>query len=182
MFEIRTENNGIIYSAFGARINNGDFGNSSLNVNAFQMNCVCDNGLVRDSQLSARHLGRKLSADLQLSERTYRLDTRTMASAVRDITSNILNEDVMLDMATKIKASSAEVIDMDMAIKRLPKEIHKPEVESIKKMLQEGDEDRGIVGKPTKWKLVSAITAVANDLGGTRKRDLDEIAGKMIKL
>jgi len=182
VFEINTENNGTIFSAFGARISNGDFGNSSLNLNAFQMNCVCDNGLVSKSTLSAKHLGKRLSSNLQLSERTYNYDTKTMASAVRDITGNLLNQDTMYRTAQKIKSASDEVIDMDMAIKRLPKEIHKAEIEGIKSILQEGDEDRGIFGKPTKWKLSQAINSYGNDIGGTRKRELDELAGKLLNL
>lgn len=182
VFEINTENNGVVYSAFGARISNGDFGNSALHLNAFQMNCVCDNGLVSKSTLSAKHLGKRLDANLQLSERTYKLDTRTMASAVRDITGNLLDEKTMQETVRKMKSASEQIVDMDMSIKRLPKEILKNEVESIKKILQDGDESRGIYGKPTKWKLSQAITACANDMGGVRKQELDEIAGRLINL
>lgn len=182
VFEITTENNGTIYSAFGARISNGDFGNSALHLNAFQMNCVCDNGMVATSALSAKHLGKRLSSNLQLSERTYNLDTKTMASAVQDLTKNLLDEDTMMETVRKMKSASNEIIDMDMAIKRLPKEIHKEEVENIKKVLQEGDESKGIFGRPTKWKLSQAITAVSNTYGGQRKQELDEIAGKFINL
>jgi hypothetical protein len=182
VFEISTENNGTIYSAFGARISNGDFGNSALNLNAFQMNCICDNGLVAESMLSAKHLGKRLSSDLQLSEHTYRLDTKTMASAVGDITNQLLSEKTMIDMASKIKRASVDIIDMDNAIKHLPKEIYKHEAESIRKVLQNGDENLGIYGKPTVWKLSQAITAVGNEITGTRKHELDEIAGKLLKL
>lgn len=182
LFEIQTQNNGIIYSAFGARIANSDYGNSALHLNSFHMQVVCENGLIGTSSLSAKHLGKRLSADLQLSERTYRLDTQTMASAVGDITANLLNEDTMRNTVLKIKGASEQIIDMDTAIKKLPKEIHKPEIESIKQVLQNGDEEMGIYGKPTMWKLSQAITAVSNQKGGNRKQELDEIAGRLLKL
>lgn len=182
VFEVNTENNGTVYMALGARIANGDYGNSALHLNSFMMQCVCTNGMVGTSALSAKHLGKRLSADLQLSQKTYNLDTRTMASSIYDITGNLLSQDTMLENIRKMKSASNEIIDMDMAIKKLPKEIYKEEVESIKSILLSGDEERGVYGKPTKWKLSQAITAAANDIGGTRKQDLDEIAGKFLGL
>lgn len=179
---IPTENNGNIYSVFGARIVNSDFGTSSLSVSNFQMNVVCLNGMVGERAMRAVHLGKRLSPDLNLSQRTYELDSRTMASAVRDITSNMLDQDTILNTARQIRKASEKIIDMDNAIKTLPKEIYKSEVEGIRSILQAGDEDRGIVGKPTLWKLTSAITALSAELGGERKQELDSIAGKMIKI
>tara|TARA_A100000172_G_C3044260_1_gene111822 strand:+ start:6588 stop:7658 length:1071 start_codon:yes stop_codon:yes gene_type:complete len=182
VFEINTENNGTVYTAFGARIVNGDYGNSALHLNSFMMQCVCTNGLVGTSALNVKHLGKRLSPDLKLSQRTYDLDTKTMASSVYDITKSLLSEEVMLKNVAKMKSASNEIIDMDMAIKKLPKEIHKEEIKGIQTILQNGDEERGIYGKPTKWKLSQAITAMANDVGGSRKQELDEIAGKFLKM
>lgn len=182
VFEIDTPNNGRVYSVFGARISNSDFGQASLSISNFQMNVICLNGMIGTSSLSVKHLGKRLDPNLQLSQRTYELDSRTMASAVRDITRETLSEDVLMATARKMREASEKIIDMDVAIKRLPKEILKSEVESIKSILQNGDEERGVYGKPTLWKLSQAITSAAVDIGGERKRELHEIAGKMLKL
>lgn len=183
VFEIPTENNGVVYSVFGARIANSDFGDGALDVRAFQMNCVCLNGMVSETQLKQIHLGRRLGDNLSFSERTYNLDTRAMASAVRDIMQNVLSVERITETANTIKAASGVLIDIDAEIKKLPKMgFLKEEVEQVERKLLQSNEEDGITGKASKWKLSQAITSVSNDIGDRRKMELDELAGKLIGL
>src|SRR5690606_34968167 len=109
---IQTENNGNVYSVFGARISNSDFGDGALEVRAFQMNVVCMNGMVSETALKQIHLGKKLPDNINFSDRTYRLDTQAMASAVKDIMKDTLSQDRIVQTVQKIKQASSEEIDM----------------------------------------------------------------------
>lgn len=183
VFEILTENNGLIHSVFGARISNSDYGDGALEVRAFQMNCVCLNGMVAESQLKQIHLGKRLPDNLNFSERTYNLDTQAMASAVSDIMKSVLSPERIKETAGRIKEASSIVIDLDKEIKKLPKMgMLKDEVEKVEKRLMNSDEAQGVTGKPTKWKLSQAITSVSNEIGERRRQELNELAGKLISL
>jgi len=183
VFEIPTENNGLVHSVFGARIANSDYGDGALEVRAFQMNCVCLNGMVSESQLKQIHLGKRLPDNVSFSDNTYRLDTAAMASAVGDIMKNVLSVERIKESAAAIKAASGELIDLDTEIKKLPRMgMLKSEVEQVEKRLMNSDEAQGITGKPTRWKLSQAITSVSNEIGERRRQELNELAGQLISL
>lgn len=183
VFEVPTENNGTVFSVFGARIANSDFGDGALDVRAFQMNCVCLNGMVSETQLKQIHLGRRLPDNLNFSKKTYELDTSAMASAVKDIMKSVLSVDRIKQSAESIKAASSQLIDVEQEIKKLPRMgMLKNEVEQVERKLLQGSTEEGIQGKLSKWKLSQAITAVSNDIGDRRKQELDELAGQLIKL
>jgi hypothetical protein len=181
VIEIPTLNNGNVYSVFGARLSNSDFGDGALEVRAFQMNVVCLNGMVAESAFKKIHLGGRISDNYELSSRTYELNSRTMASAIKDISSNILDVSVIQKNALSIQAASAKEIEIDTEIKKLPKlGMYKSEVKQVEKKLMESNPDDGVVGKPSLWKLSQSITSVANDIGGRRMQELAELSGKLI--
>lgn len=183
VFEIPTENNGNVYSVFGARISNSDFGDGALEVRAFQMNVVCMNGMVSESTLKQIHLGKKLPDNMVFSEQTYKLDTRAMASAVNDIITNTLSSDRIIETVSKIKKASSEEIDISKAIVKLPKMgMLKEEIQEVNDMLIANNYEDGVQGKATKWKLSQAITSVSNSKDARRKEELNELAGKLISL
>ena len=183
VFSIETENNGIVHSVFGARIANSDFGDGALDLRSFQMNVVCLNGMVSNTELKQVHLGARLNDNLNFSRRTYELDTKTKVSAVNDISNNLLSAEKIMEQVSKIKTASAQSIDIDNEIKKLSKtQMLKDEIQLVGKKLMANNPEDGLEGKATKWKLSQAITAVANDIGNRRKYELDEIAGKLINL
>jgi hypothetical protein len=183
VFEIPTENNGSVYSVFGARISSSDFGDGAVDVRAFQMNCVCTNGMVSETMMKQVHLGRRLDDNLSFSDQTYKLDTQATASATRDIVLNALSQGRILTSAQSIKDASVKIIEVDKEIKRLPKlGFSKEESKEVEAKLLNSNPDDGVQGKPTLWKLSQAITSVSNEKGARRKQEMDELAGKLISL
>lgn len=79
----------------GVRFSTSDYGDGSLDLRTFLLNGVCLNGMVRERTLKQVHLGGRLPEDLQLSEETYRQDTKTVLLTVRDATRQLYNKDII---------------------------------------------------------------------------------------
>ena len=179
---IPTKRNGDVIIFAGARFSTSDYGNGSVDMRAFLLNGVCLNGMVRESVMKQVHLGSKLPDNLQLSERTYELDTRTTVSAVRDLTRGLFGRDNILKKAIEIQGASEIEVDMDDELKRLVKSgsLLKNESDSVEKILMRNNPDDGVQGGATLWKLTSAITAHARELDQSRSRELHEISGALL--
>lgn len=182
---LQTANNGVVYSVFGARIRNSDFGNGSLELRIFQMNVVCLNGMVGETAWKQVHLGTKLPDNINFSEQTYRLDTATSASKIKDVVGDCLSIENIKAKASRIQEASAELIDVKKELVKLPKlGFLKEDVSSIEELMMNSNPEQGVVGQPTRWKLSQAMTAHANsdDISESRKRELAELAGGFLKL
>ena len=98
--EMVTEHNGVIMLAFGTRLSTSDYGDGALELRSFLMQGICLNGMVRESMLKTVHLGARLPENLALSERTYRLDSETQASAVKDLTKKLFDTEIIKNRIT----------------------------------------------------------------------------------
>lgn len=183
--EIHTELNGIILVAFGTRIVTSDYGDGALDLRSFVMQGVCLNGLVRESILRAVHLGAKLPTNIGLSDETYRLDSETTASAVRDLTKQLYSSDTVKTRMLEIKAAGSTPADPDQVLHNmfLTGKLLKGESEEIGKVLMRNKASEGIQGEASLWKIMQGITAYANgeDIAERRRMELQEIAGDLFK-
>lgn len=182
--EIPTEKNGTIYTVFGAQIRNSDFGASKLELNIFQMNVVCLNGMVSNKMISATHLGSRIEETGQISftEETMNADTNARALAVRDIMKSIYSVENLTRERKRIVDATEIEIDIVQEVKQLPKMgVQLGEVEMLNKVLMESNPEDGIQGKNTLWKFAQGLTAVANKVeSADRKRDLQDIASSLM--
>jgi len=186
-FQIQTEKNGDVDLVFGMQISNSDYGDGSLKVSSFLVNGACWNGMLFKSSLNQIHLGRRLPDDLKLSEETYRKDTDAQASAVRDITGQLLQKDRIIELAGKIKGAASQEIDsVENEIRRLSRlggGMTKGELELVEDRLKYNRKEDGLEGSLTLWKLSNAVTAVARDNEDQRrKRELEEIGAALLEL
>lgn len=179
---VPTVNNGDVILFAGARFSTSDYGNGSVDMRTFILNGVCLNGLVRESVMKQVHLGSKLPDNLQLSERTYELDTQTTVSAVRDLTKSLYSKDNIMQKAIEIQTASGMMVDFDGELKRLVSggKLLKQDSEQVEKILMNNNPDDGVQGAATLWKLTSAITAHARELTPERSRELHEISGELM--
>ena len=83
----------------GARFSTSDYGDGAVDMRAYLLNGVCLNGMVRESLMKQVHLGTRLPDNLQLSERTYALETETTVSATKDFTKNLYSRDNIMRQA-----------------------------------------------------------------------------------
>jgi hypothetical protein len=181
--EIKTPMNGSIFLAFGTRLATSDYGDGALELRSFIMQGICLNGMVRESVLRAVHLGAKLADNIGLSEKTYRLDSETTASAIRDLTGNLYSSSVIKDRMLEVKASADMTVDATRELKNLlvTQKILKGESEEIGRILMQNRPEDGLQGESTLWKLTQGITAYANDenVSDRRRMELQEIAGAL---
>ena len=178
---IPTAKNGTVVMAFGCRISSSDYGDGALDLRSFFVQGICLNGAVRESLLRQVHLGSKLPDNIELSEKTYQLDTDTQASAVTDITKKIFSPDFVRMKALEIQGASEMVVDIDKELKILrKKELKEDEIVEISKTLMNNNIEDGIQGENSLWKLVQGITAVSRNAEPQRMREMQEIAGTLM--
>lgn len=179
---IPTRLNGEVIIFMGARFSTSDYGDGAMDMRAFLLNGVCLNGMVRESVVKKVHLGARLQENQQLSDRTYKLDTLTMVSAVKDFTENLFSTDNIRQKCHEIEAASNTEIDLNSELGRLVKGniLLKSESEGVQKLLMNNNPEDGVQGGPTLWKLTQAITAHARELDPARCRELHQVSGELI--
>ena len=179
---IPTEFNGEVQIYMGARFSTSDFGDGAVDIRVFLLNGVCLNGMVRENVMKQIHLGGKLPDNIQLSQRTYELDTQTTVSAVNDLTSQLFGRDNIRRKALEIKAAAAKEVNFTQELERLMQKgrLLKIENEGVRKLLMNNNPDDGLAGGPTLWKLTQAITAYARETQPARQRELHELSGELL--
>jgi len=146
------------------------------------MNVQCMNGLVGQSMLREFHLGGRIPENIQISDDTYRKDTAAKAALVGDIMRQVYNPANTDAMIQKIEGAASRTIDIQKEVEFLPKlGLTIGEKDAVAKVLIENDPTNGLQGSPTLWKLINGMTAVAREAKPERKRELEEIAGNMLK-
>jgi hypothetical protein len=181
VISVPTQKNGTVHMVFGLRISNSDFGDGALQLQAYNMQVVCLNGMTRDNMLRQIHLGRQLPDDLSLSQRTYDLDTETQASLIEDLVKNSFNAQNIERQARIIQLASEREVDLNNEINGLKRlGLFKHEVDEIEDVLIASKQSDGVQGEGTLWKLSQAVTAVARDQENKRRqREIEEISGKL---
>ena len=179
---VPTAKNGEVIIFAGARFSTSDYGDGAVDMRAFLLNGACLNGMVRESVMKQVHLGSKLPDNLQLSQQTYELDTKTTVSAVRDLTKGLFSKDNLMQKAYEIQGASEIEVDFDHELKRLTRDggLLKQEGKEVEKILMRNDPNDGVQGGATLWKLTQAITAHARELTPERSRELHEISGQLL--
>lgn len=177
---IPTENNGIQYICFGVQFSNSDFGSRALEMRAFNFVVRCANGWVTQSVMRNVHLGARLPDNLELSQETYDLDTRTKASLVKDTIGQLMDPERLLKYSIQVQEASKITIDLATEVKSLPQMgVNDSEIKGLEKLFMENNPDDNLGGGNTLFKLAQGLSAVSRDSSATRKRELDEITGKL---
>ncbi len=179
---VPTAKNGDVVIFAGARFSTSDYGDGAVDMRAFLLNGACLNGMVRESVMKQVHLGSKLPDNLQLSQQTYELDTKTTVSAVRDLTKGLFSKDNLMKKAIEIQGASEMEVDFEHELKRLTRDggLLKQEGKEVEKILMRNDPEDGVQGGATLWKLTQAITAHARELSPERSRELHELSGQLL--
>lgn len=179
---VPTAKNGDVVIFAGARFSTSDYGDGAVDMRVFLLNGACLNGMVRESVMKQVHLGSKLPDNLQLSQQTYELDTKTTVSAVRDLTKGLFSKDNLMKKAIEIQGASEMEVDFEHELKRLTRDggLLKQEGKEVEKILMRNDPEDGVQGGATLWKLTQAITAHARELSPERSRELHELSGQLL--
>ena len=163
----------------GGEWSNSDFGHGTHAFRAFLLRVACLNGAVADNPLRQVHLGAKLNDDLELSAQTYRLDTLTQASYLRDVVRGTLGpagRDRLVRKIQKAHATSYSAGQLAAAVRKLPKKT----AEAVSDAFASPD----VVTLPrgeTVWRASNAISWIARATEDAEARlDLERLAGAVL--
>ena len=179
--EFDTPQNGRNYGVFGARLRNSDFGHGALELSAYVKMVRCMNGWVGESLMREVHMGGKIPTSIEVSQVTVDKDTDARASLVQDAMKSIYSGNTRDEIIAKIQGASAKEIDIKAETERLPKlGLSKMEIEAFENLMLNNDPNNNLVGGPSMWKFTNGLTALARDSEAGRKRELEQIAGKLL--
>ena len=166
----------------GMCFQNSDFGDGAISLKAWIMRLVCINGMLGEDGFRKVHLGARLD-DISFSQKTYELDTQTMASAVTDVVQHVMNPEAITRRLELIKAAHEKKVDADKAIDDLQKgsKITKGEAKDIKEIFGSAEVEMLPPGNSA-WRLSNAIALFAQKNEDGRALELEALAGQVVGL
>ncbi len=163
----------------GGEWSNSDYGNGVHGFRAFFLRAVCLNGATAENVLRQVHLGGRLSDDVEFSARTYRLDTETSISALRDTVRGVLGpagRDRVLDQIRQSSTKEYGAAQLTRAVRNLPKADAKAVVDAFN--------SSDVINLPagnTAWRASNALSWIAKNTSDDEKRlDLERLAGAVV--
>ena len=167
--------------AFGLQLSNSDFGKGVLGLNAFCTRLVCTNTATLEQVMRQVHLGKRLSDDMEFSDKTYKLDTQTQVSAIEDMVHQVLAPDKVNALVGRIGDALEARIDPKQAWTELPKMgLLKGEIDKVKELFMDGDVEMLPRGN-TQARLSNAVSWFAKSATTAERRlELEEVAGQLL--
>lgn len=165
---------------FGLEWSNSDYGKGKHSVSMFLWRVWCTNLCTTENSLAQVHLGRKLPDDLILSDKTYKLDTETTVSALRDIVGQCLGAPKINALCAAVEKAHEEEVDWKKASGRLSSVLTKGEQAQVQESFEGDDVQMLPAGKST-WRLSNAVSLLAGKAENPeRKLELERLAGQVI--
>ena len=162
---------------FGVALENSDFGNGALSLRTFMERLWCTNRAISSEDLRKIHLGARLGEDLHLSQRTYELDTQTMASAANDIVVRSLSAESVNGFLETIKKANEEKIEPHRINEFLKRHLSKEEAGKVIEAYNSPEIEMLPPGN-TVYRMSNAISWIANGVEDEdRKLELMKVAG-----
>jgi hypothetical protein len=166
--------------AFGVEWHNSDFGAGSHALRAFMLRVACLNGATMENSLAQVHLGGRLGEDIELSQRTYELDTRTSISALRDVVRGVLAPRKIKQLCAGIQRAHEHKVEWKHINSAIAKKLLKGELQAAKEIFESDD----IVNLPagnTTWRASNALSWIAGKVDNPdRKLELQKLAGQLV--
>lgn len=163
---------------FGISFETSDFGNGKLSFRSFVERLWCTNRAIGTEDLSKVHIGTRLTEDLELSQKTYDLDTRAMASLATDLVKGALGPGSVNRFMEGIKLANEQKIDGRQISDFLKKhKLTKDEQGKVIEAFNSPDVEMLPAGQ-THWRMSNAISWIANStVDEERRLDLMKVAG-----
>lgn len=166
--------------AIGAELGDSDFGDGYLTLSLILERMWCTNLATMESVLKQVHLGKRLPDNVRLSDRTYQLDTETMASAINDLSSNVLGPDAVNNTLHLLKAANEDSVSPQNIAAWVKKNLSKDEGTKVVEKFASADIEMLPAGQTT-WRWSNALSWLANETQDEhRKLELQEFAGEVI--
>lgn len=160
------------YTVFGLSLVTGDYGSQALELNMLMVRLLCTNLHEGYDMFRKVHLGSRFNFNgedaIRLSKQTIELDSKTVASAISDVTGQF--GDHVRIMEQKIKAAyESEVKDPRPLYEFLKdKGVKKAVIESVKSVYESNLGVEVLPQERNKWRFSNALSYVAQ---GVQKQD-----------
>jgi hypothetical protein len=165
---------------FGGEWSNSDYGNGKNGFRAFLLRVLCLNGATTEDLISQVHLGAKLQEDIEFSQRTYELDTRTSVSALRDVVRGTLAPAKVEARVSAIRQAHEEKVEWSRVGAKFAKLLTKAEAEKAKALF-EGDDIVNLPAGKSTWRASNALSWLAGQAEDAERRiDLERAAGLVL--
>lgn len=167
--------------AFGIQLSNSDYGKGVLGLNAFCTRLVCTNTATLEQVMREVHLGKRLTDDIEFSDKTRKADTNLQVLQIGDIVKQILAPDKINGLVLRIGEALEKRIDPKEAWQALPQMgLLKGEIEQVKALFVDGDVEVLPRGS-TQARLSNAVSWFAKSAATPERRlELEEIAGELL--
>ena len=177
-----TPNNGTVHMIFGVQMRSSDYGAGALVVHNFLIQGICGNGAVIEMTDRKVHIGARMEEDADLREVTKRKVLDATVAMLIDKVSARLHPNNVREQAQLIMRSSAKLLTAEQTDTILVERLERPEQESVKALLYGSDmPNLGVVGSLSHWKIAQAISAIVPSDDADRRRELQKVAGDLIK-
>lgn len=163
----------------GAEYENSDFGNGALTMNTFVDRLWCTNFARSESLLRQIHLGARLGENIAFSQRTYNLDTRTMASAISDMVEQALSPKSVNDYMALVKAANEKKIEGNQVTEFMKKNLNKAEAQAATEAFNGADVEQLPAGNSV-WRMSNALSFIAKNAEPERAQELQRLAGAVL--
>lgn len=163
----------------GAEWSNSDFGSGAHNVRIFMMRLLCTNGMIGQDALRNIHLGKKLTEDIEYSEKTYKLDTATTVSALRDTMRAVFSKEAIESNFEKAKKLAT---DSGFSWAGFRNSIAKVLTKAELATADSHWESQDVINLPSQrngWRAVNVLSWMAKHIEDpTKRNDLERLAGE----
>jgi len=162
----------------GLMFENSDYGDGACNVRVFILRLWCTNFAITENALREIHLGKRLSDNIEFSQKTYELDAQATASAITDVVGSHLSPDGVNRVLGAIKEAHEANVDPKQIDAWLKKNLTKEKAEMVKNAFVSADIENLPAGQNA-WRLSNALSWIANQTEDEYdKLDLMKLAGK----
>ncbi len=166
--------------AFGVEWANSDYGNGAHTIRAFLMRVWCLNGATMENALGQVHIGGRLADEIEMSKRTYELDTKASMSALRDVVRGVLQPKKLEALCFGIQRADENAVEWRDVRTSLAKTLLKGELDAARDAF-EGDDVINLPAGKTQWRASNAVSWLAGKTEDSNRRlELQRIAGQMI--
>jgi hypothetical protein len=160
---------------------NSDYGSGAHEIKLFVYRPWCTNLAMLESALRQVHLGKRLDENMDFSQKTYSLDTATIASAVTDVVGRLLEPAYVHGVMNQIKELGSEKIDTGKVIADLAIKLGKGGAARVAEVFNSAEVELLPPGN-TAWRMSNALSLLAtreDDL--EKKLELERLAGSFFK-
>lgn len=168
------------WCVMGADYRTSDFGDGARELCGWILRLLCINGATVTTNFRKVHIGRRLSDDINYSDRTRRLNNQASASAARDMGRALLGPAQVQKYIEQVRANHAAGISPDAIKAELKKAVGKEDETAIIEAFNSPDVQMMPAGQ-NRWRFSNAISFIAGQKEDARARlDLERLAGDVL--